>query len=161
ISRIVNQKITALRDQIQGVDQFYPESIHDFHTTIKFLRAILRLIKKVIRQAEFQSKDQQLRDAGRQLSPLRDSFVIPKTIKKLQAALPDDKKESFNEILGRIVKRIKPPPSAKACKKLLDRELATLNQISAFFESLSVNDINAPVHKALRKSFMRCRRTMR
>ena len=60
-----------------------PAEVHDTRKTIKRLRALLRLVRPGIGEADFKQLNARLRDASRLLSAARDRTVLGHTIERL------------------------------------------------------------------------------
>lgn len=62
------------------------EDIHTARTTIKRVRAILRLIQPAIGAATFQKENQRLQETARLLAPMRDAAIGLHTLRRLAGA---------------------------------------------------------------------------
>lgn len=60
------------------------DAIHEARKCFKKLRAALRLVRNDIGEASFQQENTAIRDAGRLLSDLRDSYVLVATVDMLK-----------------------------------------------------------------------------
>src|SRR5262249_19007537 len=68
------------------------ERIHDARTGVKKARALLRLVKPRISRSEFRTRDRELRDAGRELSAVRDAHILVNALAVLiERAWSDDR----------------------------------------------------------------------
>ena len=80
--RVVN----GLVDSVTECAEHYSEngeSVHEVRTTIKRLRALLRLIRPTISQRVFDRENTRLRTAARRLSSVRDAEVARETLRIL------------------------------------------------------------------------------
>ncbi len=75
----LDSAVKGLRDHAAGRD----EAIHDARKRFKKLRAVLRLVRKDLGGKEYREANVLLRDAGRDLSGLRDAEVLVATLDTL------------------------------------------------------------------------------
>lgn len=59
------------------------KDIHNGRTKIKRARAFLQLLRPAFSDAEFRAEDRHLKEAARQLAPLRDSFMMSGLVEEL------------------------------------------------------------------------------
>lgn len=78
--RVVDSLVESVADR--SVIPAFPrgEDVHTVRTTIKRLRAILRLIQPAISKTAFEREDSRLRQAARRLSLARDTQVARQTL---------------------------------------------------------------------------------
>ena len=76
------------------------ESVHQVRTTIKRLRALLRLIRPAISQSLFDCENTRLRVAARRLSSVRDSEVARKTLETLPVSNSAEEKAVATVLSG-------------------------------------------------------------
>jgi hypothetical protein len=93
-----------LIDSIVGSDQ-HPkqeegEYIHQVRTTIKRLRALLRLIQPAVGELLFNQENARLRNAGRRLAVARDAEIARETLKTLSVAGEPEKKAVAAALAG-------------------------------------------------------------
>ncbi len=65
------------------------DAIHEARKSFKKLRAALRLVRNDIGEATFRQENAVIRDAGRLLSDLRDSYVLVETVDRLKEQYAD------------------------------------------------------------------------
>jgi CHAD domain-containing protein len=76
------------------------EYVHDVRTTIKRLRALLRLIRPVVGEAFFNRENERLRGAGRRLAVARDAEVARETLKGLPVSGEPEQKAVAAALAG-------------------------------------------------------------
>jgi CHAD domain-containing protein len=76
------------------------EYIHNVRTTIKRLRALLRLIRPVVGETFFNRENARLRKAGRRLAVARDAEVARETLKNLSVSGKPEKKAVAAALAG-------------------------------------------------------------
>jgi CHAD domain-containing protein len=76
------------------------EYVHDVRTTIKRLRALLRLIRPVVGEAFFNRENERLRRAGRRLAVARDAEVARETLKGLPVSGEPEQKAVAAALAG-------------------------------------------------------------
>lgn len=69
---------------IAGGDGDYDRAIHDSRTSLKKLRALLRLLRPALPPETFRDEDHRVRDFGRQLCGVRDAAVMLATFRELK-----------------------------------------------------------------------------
>lgn len=74
------------------------EEIHEARKQMKAARATLRLLRPVLGEQRYRSENRMLRDAGRALSPARDSTVLVTTLEALVQRAPG--KRTRNRLAG-------------------------------------------------------------
>lgn len=88
VNRILEEEITKALDLLEKPDQVTPETIHTIRKRIKKIRALLRLVRRELKEKDFKRQNSFYRSIGHQLSPLRDATVMIKTLEKLRQAQP-------------------------------------------------------------------------
>jgi CHAD domain-containing protein len=63
--------------------------IHEARKSLKAARAALRLLRPMLGERRYQAENRRLRDAGRQLSAVRDGAVLVSTLEDLQVKTAD------------------------------------------------------------------------
>lgn len=91
VRRIVTEQIDGAIGQLQRLDEL-DEGIHEARKHFKRIRAVLRLVRGPLPEEIYDAENVFFRDAGRVLSPLRDSAVHMETLDLL--------KETFEEQLS-------------------------------------------------------------
>ena len=101
------------------------EDVHFVRTTIKRLRAMLRLIQPTIRAASFEREDALLKKAARRLAGLRDAAVGQKTLERLaKAARGKREQEACKVVLDHY--RLLGPAQSVAQQKSTMRAVARM-----------------------------------
>lgn len=73
-------------------------TVHDARKRFKKLRALLRLVRSDLGRREYREANILLRDAGRELSGLRDAQVLVETLEALAERFPDEAhRQAFKE----------------------------------------------------------------
>jgi CHAD domain-containing protein len=120
------------------------EVLHRFRTTIKRLRAWLRLIRPAVGSAFFDRENERLRTAARLLSGTRDSEVARETLKALPVS-HQPAREAMNAVLPGLEQRAE---RAKAHKANLNEVRARLEQTLQSFRQLQLPGTDQEVIKA-------------
>lgn len=81
--RVVDRLVQSAADRSVLPTRNRSEDVHTVRTTIKRLRAILRLIRPAISKTVFEREDSRLRQAARRLSLARDTQVARQTLSAL------------------------------------------------------------------------------
>jgi CHAD domain-containing protein len=88
VRRIAREQVRASMDDLTtGVAADRQQSIHSARKRFKKLRSLLRLLRP-LRDGGFPGEMRLLRDAGRQLAPVRDADVLIVTVRELGSADP-------------------------------------------------------------------------
>ncbi len=81
-------------------------TVHDTRKRFKKLRAIFRLVKSDLGKNRFREVNVLLRDAGRELSGLRDTQVLVETLAALKERFPDEiDQKAFAGVHKSLLKR--------------------------------------------------------
>jgi CHAD domain-containing protein len=83
IKRVVLEQMDTILQAGQATSGNQDEAVHDARTSLKKIRAMLRLVRDEIDGEVFQQENICFRDAGRHLSAVRDAAVIVETFDKL------------------------------------------------------------------------------
>jgi CHAD domain-containing protein len=136
------------------------EVLHRFRTTIKRLRAWLRLIRPAVGSAFFDRENQRLRIAARLLSGTRDSEVARETLKALPVShQPIPIREAMNAVLPGLEKR---GERAKGHKANVNEVKARLEQTLQSFRHLQLPGTDQEIIKAgIRVVYKQGRRRMK
>jgi CHAD domain-containing protein len=88
VRRIAREEIAAALDALAEVSHPLPERVHEARKTVKKLRGLIRLVRPTFEA--YAAENAALREAGRQLSGLRESEVARQTLFSLAdaAAVP-------------------------------------------------------------------------
>jgi CHAD domain-containing protein len=89
--RIADGLIEEAVQRIRHPSRNRAEDLHEVRVTIKYLRAILRLVHPTLSNAFFKRENARLRGAAKRLAPLRDIAVARSTIRKALNKLADRK----------------------------------------------------------------------
>jgi CHAD domain-containing protein len=92
VLRVAGSLIDFITVPGQHPGQEAGEYIHNVRTTIKRLRALLRLIRPVVGETFFNRENTRLRMAGRRLAVARDAEVARETLKNLSVSGKPEKK---------------------------------------------------------------------
>ena len=83
IKRVVLEQMDTVLHAAQATSGKQDDAVHDARTSLKKIRAVLRLVQGEIDDAVFQQENVCFRDAGRRLSAVRDATVMLATFDKL------------------------------------------------------------------------------
>jgi len=89
IERLMKELVDFTLEQLKDESNDRDEAVHDARKSFKKLRAILRLVRFEIGEEEYQKQNMFYRDLARQLSPLRDAFVLVEIMDNLIKELDD------------------------------------------------------------------------
>jgi CHAD domain-containing protein len=92
VLRVAEDLIDSITDPGEQSKQEADEYVHYVRTTIKRLRALLRLIRPVVGETFFNRENARLRKAGRRLAVARDAEVARETLKILSISGEPEKK---------------------------------------------------------------------
>jgi CHAD domain-containing protein len=98
--RVVDLLTNSISDCLAHLSQNEEEDIHRVRTTIKRLRALLRLIRPAIDPAFFNREDRRLRTAAALLSFARDAEVARGTLKTLPVSDQTDQEAVRSQLSG-------------------------------------------------------------
>ena len=81
LRRILNEQIeAAIADLREHPDQTRDEGVHEARKRCKRLRAMLRLVRDRLGDEVYQRENTAIRDASRQIAPIRDAQVLVNTL---------------------------------------------------------------------------------
>ncbi|GAB4048880.1 CHAD domain-containing protein [Spirosoma litoris] len=89
INRILKQEVQAALDALTNPGQLTGEMIHDIRKRIKKSRALIRLVRSELNKKDFQRENTYYRTIGQQLSSIRETTVMVKTLDRLRETQPD------------------------------------------------------------------------
>ncbi|NBC18969.1 MAG: CHAD domain-containing protein [Bacteroidetes bacterium] len=90
VRRIAHEQIDEARTRLTATDD--PDvAVHDVRKCLKKLRALVRLVRDEVGEDVYKRENACFRDAGRQLSGVRDAYVLVETMEHLlpHAAAPE------------------------------------------------------------------------
>lgn len=126
--QVLIDSVTALSEQSRNDEQ----PIHRIRTTIKRLRALLRLIRPAVESGFFDSENERLRTAGRLLSVARDSEVARDTVKTLPVS-HQSTREAINAVSPGLEKRVERAkahePNVTEVKQRLEQTRRSFRQL--------------------------------
>jgi len=100
ILRVAENLIDSITDSGEHPKQNEGEYVHNVRTTIKRLRALLRLIRPVVGETFFNRENARLRKAGRRLAVARDAEVARETLKTLPVSGDPEKQAVAAALAG-------------------------------------------------------------
>jgi CHAD domain-containing protein len=100
VLRVAEDLIDCITVPGERSEQEEGEYIHNIRTTIKRLRALLRLIRPVAGETFFNRENARLRKAGQRLSVARDAEVARVTLKNLSVSGKPEKKAVAAALAG-------------------------------------------------------------
>jgi CHAD domain-containing protein len=90
IARIARGRIDHAIDELEGrTDSSPEEAVHEARKDMKKLRAVVRLVRDEIGDNVYQRENACFRDAGQELSGIRDADVMLATLAKLEEEIPE------------------------------------------------------------------------
>jgi CHAD domain-containing protein len=153
VETLINS-VTARSEQSRNDEQ----PIHRIRTTIKRLRALLRLLRPAVQTAFFNRENERLRGAARLLSFARDSEVARDTVKTLQVS-DQSAREAVNAVLPGLEKRV---ARAKAHEPNVTEVKHRLEQTRRSFRQLKFRGTDQDIIEAgIRKVYRQGRRRMK
>ena len=81
-----------------------PSTVHDARKRFKKLRAVLRLVRSDLGRRRYREANILLRDAGRELSGLRDAQVLVETLETLAQRFPDEARRQAFEVIRKTLR---------------------------------------------------------
>lgn len=85
IKRIIGEQIDAATEELTvKIESDRGEAIHDARKRFKKIRAVIRLVRNDLDKKTYRQENICFRDAGRQLSDVRDAEVLSETLTKLE-----------------------------------------------------------------------------
>jgi CHAD domain-containing protein len=91
IARIARGRIDHAIDELEGrTDSSPEEAVHEARKDMKKLRAVVRLVRGEIGDHVFRRENACFRDAGQELSGVRDADVMLATLARLEYDIPAD-----------------------------------------------------------------------
>lgn len=104
IKRIVVEELSGALKGLQGGGDH--SAVHDTRKRFKKLRALLRLVRSDLGRKGYRKANVLLRDAGQQLSGLRDAQVLVETLDALAKRFPDKTyQQAFEEARRTLLSR--------------------------------------------------------
>ncbi len=106
LRRVALDQFAVAIDGLADIGDDRDLAVHEARKALKRLRGMLRLVRDEIGQVVYRNENVVLRDVGRQLAPVRDSWVMATTIPHLQevaaGAMPA---EAYRGLHDRLVAR--------------------------------------------------------
>jgi CHAD domain-containing protein len=100
IARIARGRIDHAVDELEGRTDSSPEkAVHEARKDMKKLRAVVRLVRGEIGDHVYRRENATFRDAGQELSGVRDADVMLATLAKLEYDIPAAATRDLNEAL--------------------------------------------------------------
>lgn len=156
--RVVDELIDPLTNSQAHVSQNGEEDIHRVRTTIKRLRALLRLIRPAIDPAFFNRENARLRTAAALLSFARDAEVARGTLKTLPVSDEIDR-EAVRSVLSGLETQAEPATDFQGTMTEVNRRL---EQTRLSFRRLKLRGSDREVLEAgIRAVYRQGRRRMK
>jgi CHAD domain-containing protein len=90
IARIARGRVDHALDELEGrTDSSPEEAVHEARKDMKKLRAVVRLVRGEIGDQVYRRENECFRDAGQELSGVRDADVMLSTLAKLEKEIPE------------------------------------------------------------------------
>ena len=161
--RIVGTLIESALARIQQPHTHRAEDVHQVRLTLKWLRAVLWLIRPVISEADFKQETERLKKAAERLAFSRDLTVARQTVGRLLRALPEQQDAAPFKLLQRSFARQAPVqhPAAKR-EKALQLAASDLQETKRFLQQLRLlSERWAALEPGLREVYRKGRSRMR
>lgn len=156
--RVVDDLIDPLTNSQAHVSQNGEEDIHRVRTTIKRLRALLRLVRPAIDPAFFNRENARLRTAAALLSSARDAEVARGTLKTLPVSDEIDR-EAVRSVLSGLETQAEPATDFQGTMTEVNRRL---EQTRLSFRRLKLRGSDREVLEAgIRAVYRQGRRRMK
>jgi CHAD domain-containing protein len=133
------------------------DGIHEARRRLKKLRALLRLMRPVLGDAEFARNNITARDAGRGLSPARDAAVQLATLDGLLDGCAARQAEKLSPLRRRIARSVRRSAQTKRAAAATDDAIARLRTLLVAIELPAVPDDAALLCDSLRRAYRRAR----
>ncbi|MCB0855535.1 MAG: CHAD domain-containing protein, partial [Bacteroidetes bacterium] len=88
ISRILHTELDWAINSLESENQH--EGVHEARKSFKKIRAILRMVRDQIGKENYQYENVWFRDAGRQISSLRDATALIETLEEIRNKYHDE-----------------------------------------------------------------------
>jgi len=90
IRRVVTEQIDDCVRQLDGAaGDAFDAAVHESRRSFKRIRGVLRLVRDELGNTVYKHENRTFRDLGRQLSPVRDAYVMLATLDKLAERYPN------------------------------------------------------------------------
>jgi CHAD domain-containing protein len=104
IKRIALEKIDEALSELTSPSDDADEATHEARKCFKKVRAVLRLVRDTVGNQVYRAENLCYRDAGRQLSAVRDSAVMIETLDALAEHIDEQRdKDAFGHIREKLV----------------------------------------------------------
>jgi CHAD domain-containing protein len=165
IRRIILAELALARTYLteRPSDLSADEAIHEARKCFKKLRAALRLVRNDIGETSFNRENAAIRDAGRLLSDLRDSYVLVETVDSLQDKYekllqPDALANVRRQLLARYERT---STAILGDKALVAQVVAILDESRSRLAALPISSAGSAAWRGgLRRVYRRGRRRM-
>ncbi len=163
LARIAGTLIESALTRIQQPRTNRAEDVHQVRLTLKWLRAVLRLIRPVIPETDFKQETERLKKAAERLAFSRDLTVARQTVGKLRRELPDQQDAAPFKLLQRSFARQAPVqhPAAQR-EKALQLAASDLQEAERFWQQLRLSSEGWPaLEPGLREVYRKGRNRLR
>jgi CHAD domain-containing protein len=122
VLRVAEELIDSVTDSFEHLKQNDGEYVHNVRTTIKRLRALLRLIRPAAGETFFSRENARLRKAGQRLAVARDTEVARETLKTLPVSSEPEKKAVAAALAG-LESKTPPAPDVGGALAAISEDL--------------------------------------
>jgi CHAD domain-containing protein len=156
--RIADKLVQNAADRMTHPTRNLGADVHLVRVTTKKLRALLRLIRPVIRKTVFDRENARLREAARRLAPVRDMDVARKTLATLSHSNGDER-----EAKGIVRTRIDPGcDSHVEISKAMEQTVRDLQQTRPCLRRIRIDGRGwRTIEPGLRDVYEQCRKRMK
>jgi len=151
--RVVDKLIESLPEQSEKSASDRGDEIHSFRTTIKRLRALLRLIRPATGEPFFRRENDRLRNAARSLSMARDADVARTTLSEMPVS-----EETEHSAIAAALSGLEQQPAVEPdLNQVVERVRRALGQTQRNLHRLDLTGterevIEAGLHEVYRQS---------
>lgn len=136
VRRIGAQQIERALAELGGVHQ-RATAVHDTRKALKRIRALLRLVRPALGEADFRRENERYRVIGELLSGTRDAEVLQETLAKLLARAGNAERKSITVMADAFARRLH---DATASQEHVSQAIAELEKGGVAMRALKVGE---------------------
>ncbi len=159
VKRIAREQIERAHAQLKSPDDTVV-AVHETRKSLKRLRALLRLIRPALGEADFRDENAKLREIGAGLSSARDRHVLLETLAKLEANA-DLARKGLGEAVRNVVHQMNGKESPAVEAAAMKQAQGRLNEAKKRFAQLRLEGKGFEiVGPGLEASYRKARRAL-